>query len=214
LHAAYFGFGTPNDQKYPRGHAWYFDGLPFPTYDPEKARALLREAGYTGQEIPILVEQGKANETEATALQAQLKRIGWNIRLDIVEYATQVERMRKGEYAFKFGGTSLDPDPTSTYARHFICEPDPRIREANNSGYCSPELDALWARAEVETDPARRRELFRQALTRIAEDVPELYIGFTPRFYAFPDYVKGFTTDGQDTFRWWGGGLHYTWLDK
>jgi peptide/nickel transport system substrate-binding protein len=214
LHAAYFGFGTPNDQKYPRGHTWYFDGLPWPTYDPEKARALLREAGYSGQEIPILVEQGKANETEATALQAQLKRVGMNIRLDIVEYATQVERMRKGEYAFKFGGTSLDPDPTSTYARHFICEPDPRIREANNSGYCSAELDALWTRAEVETDPARRRDLFKQALTRLAEDVPELYIGFTPRFYAFPDYVKGFTTDGQDTFRWWGGGLHYTWLDK
>jgi ABC-type transport system substrate-binding protein len=214
LHAAYFGFGAPHDQKYPRGHAWYIEGIPWPAYDPEKARTLLREAGYTGQEIPILLEQGKANEAEATTLQAQLRKIGMNIRLDVVEYATQVERMRKGEYAFKFSGSGMDLDPTSTYSRHIMCEPDQKVREANNTGYCDADMDALLKRAELEADPARRKELFKQVLTKMAEDLPEFVVGFVPRFYIFPDYVKGFTSDGQDSFRWSGGGLHYVWIDK
>jgi hypothetical protein len=28
------------------------------------------------------------------------------------------------------------------------------------------------------------------------------------------DYVKGFTTSGDDIYRWWGGGVNYVWLDK
>jgi peptide/nickel transport system substrate-binding protein len=38
LDAAFYGFGEPVDQKYPRGHVWHFDGVPSPAYDPERAR--------------------------------------------------------------------------------------------------------------------------------------------------------------------------------
>jgi len=41
LEAAYFGFGEPTDQLYPKGHAWYIDGLSSLSHDPDKARALL-----------------------------------------------------------------------------------------------------------------------------------------------------------------------------
>ena len=35
-----------------------------------------------------------------------------------------------------------------------------------------------------------------------------------PRFFPFRKYVKGFSTDDNADYRWWRGGLHYTWLDK
>src|SRR4030095_17235935 len=44
LQAAYFGFGEPSDQVYPKGHKWYFEGVPSPAYDLNKARALLKRS--------------------------------------------------------------------------------------------------------------------------------------------------------------------------
>ena len=42
----------------------------------------------------------------------------------------------------------------------------------------------------------------------------EIYLGYAPRFFSMRDYVKGFTTSGDDIYRWWGGGVNHVWLDK
>jgi hypothetical protein len=48
----------------------------------------------------------------------------------------------------------------------------------------------------------------------MAEDVPQFYIGFTPRFFTFRSYVKNFTIGPEARFRWSGGGVTHTWFDK
>ncbi|HWP56998.1 MAG TPA: ABC transporter substrate-binding protein [Candidatus Acidoferrales bacterium] len=213
LKAAYFGFGEVTDQKYPRGHVWYFDDVSGPAYDPPKARALLRESGYKGETIPITVRQGEDQETEAAVLQAQLKEIGINVKIDLVDFGTYVARQRAGEYAFLFGGTSLDPDPAMAYVQDLTCG-NPRKRTVNIEGYCDREMDALLIKAARELNPKQRRLLFKQVVQRVVDDVPFIPIGYTPRFFALRDYVKGFTTNSEGEFRPWGGGLNYAWLDR
>ena len=68
--------------------------------------------------------------------------------------------------------------------------------------------------AETELDGKKRKELFRQIITKMAEDLPQIYIGFIPRFYTFRDYVKNFSTGADARFRWSDGGVTHTWLDK
>jgi ABC-type transport system substrate-binding protein len=75
-------------------------------------------------------------------------------------------------------------------------------------------MDALLDRAEVELDPARRKALFKDVLTKLWDDVPEVYIGFVPRFFTFRDYVKGFTSEDEGRFVHYEGGVTRTWLDK
>jgi len=75
-------------------------------------------------------------------------------------------------------------------------------------------MDAILKRAETELDNKKRRDLFKEILTKLVQDVPEMWIGFSPRFFAYRDYVRGYTTDDNGSFRWWGGGLNQTWLDK
>ena len=67
---------------------------------------------------------------------------------------------------------------------------------------------------ETEPDPEKRKAVLREALNILAEDVPEIPIGFVPRHFALSEHVKGFSTDSNASFRWWGGGLNYTWLDR
>jgi peptide/nickel transport system substrate-binding protein len=114
LQAAYFGLGRPADQPYPEGHVWHISGLPWPKFDLDRARQLLQEAGYVGQEIPIIAEPS-IQQVEATAIQAQLRKIGMNVRLEVVDLGTKRDRERRGEFTFQPGGGSFDPDPWATY---------------------------------------------------------------------------------------------------
>jgi peptide/nickel transport system substrate-binding protein len=134
LHAAYLGFGESNDQKYPKDHAWYFPGLPWPSYNPEKAKALLKEAGYKGEPIPIITSPESTDQTMALTLHAQLKKMGMNIVLESLEVATYNVRERRGEFAFRFRGGDFYADPWTTYGRDLRCEPDLKRRISNLAG--------------------------------------------------------------------------------
>jgi peptide/nickel transport system substrate-binding protein len=214
LQAAYFGFGQPADQRYPKGHLWFIDNVRGPTYDPERARALLQEAGYKGETIELTVRQGQDQEAEATTIQAQLAKVGMNVKLDLVEAGTYTDKRLSGGYLFLPAGGSNDPDPSPTYGTEYVCPVDLKKRTGNSTGYCDKEMDALIAKLEAELNTERRKDLVRQIVQKVADDIPELPIGFVPRFFAYRDHVKGFTSDSEGRYRWLRGGMHYAWLDK
>ncbi len=213
LEAAYLGFGDPTDQKFPHGHAWYMDDVHVPKFDLAKAKSLLREAGYKGQAIPLMVRQGEDQETEATVLQAQLKKIGMKIKVELMDYGAYSSRLRKGEFSFMFYGGGYDQDPTLAYTADLLCG-NPKKRASNVAGYCDKGMDAMLKKAEVEIDPKKRRALFKQILTKLNDDLPFVPVGYVPRFFTFRDDVKGFLTDSRGGFRPWGSGLNYTWQEK
>ena len=215
LQAAYFGFGEPSDQLYPKGHKWYFEGIPSLAYDVNKARALLKEAGYKGEEIEMLGSMGGTQEVELATVQAQLKKIGMNVKIKMADRGANVQMRRKGQYAFKLSGDpGVNPNPVDLYLPIHVCESDPRNRNQNESGYCDKEIDALLKAAAAEHDENQLRALMRKIVTRLQEDIPTVNIGHTSRFFAVRDYVKGFTTAYDGEFVWGGGGLHQTWLEK
>ena len=214
LNAAYLGFGEPNHQKYPPNHTWHFSGVQWPPYDLEKARTLVKESGYKGEPISIITSPEGSDQIMAQTLQAQLKKIGVNLALDSLEVGAYNVRERKGEFAMRFRGGDFYPDPWTTYGQDLRCEADLKKRNANTSGYCDKEMDALVNNAETELDVNKRKALFRRILTKMSEDVPEIYVGFVPRFFTMRDYVKGFTTDAAGRFMSLHGGLTHAWLDK
>ncbi len=214
LSGAYYGFGEVSDQRYPKGHAWYIEGLPTYNYNPDKAKALLKEAGYAGQPVEILTETSEVTETETAILQAQLKRVGMNVKVKILEPGSYTAAARRGEFEIRPGGGNFEDDPSITYGPQLGCEQDLKKRANNLSGYCDKEMEVLLQRAESELNVEKRRGLFRQIMAKMLEDIPELYMGFVPRFFTMRDQVKNFSTDRDGAFRWWGGGLNYTWLDK
>ncbi len=214
LQAAYFGFGKPGDQRYPKGHVWYIENIQSASYDLNRARALLKEAGYKGETLELTVRQGADQETEAATIQAQLAKVGMNVKLNLVEAGAYTSKRLSGDYAFLPAGGSNDPDPSPTYGPEYVCGVDLKKRTGNSTGYCDKEMDALIARLETELNSERRKEVLRQIVQKVADDLPEMAIGFVPRFFAFRDYVKGFTSDSEGRYRWSRGGLNYAWLDK
>lgn len=214
LHGGFFGMGKPADQRYPGGHKWHITDVPGGSHDLSKATELVKHSGYAGKPIKMVVEQSDQRQAEAIILQSQLKKIGLILKFHVMDRGAYNSLRRKGEFALVFSGGSYDSDPSTTYARHYACEGNLKKRRSNTSGYCNKKVVALFEQLETEPDSAKRRELLRESLVILAEDLPEIYIGFVPRHFALRDYVKGFSTDDNASFRWFGGGLNYTWLDK
>jgi len=212
LQAAYLGLAEVGDQRFPNGHAWHFD-LPSPQYDPNKAKALLKESGYKGETIELMGNRGEVADTEGAVIQAQLRKIGVKVELKILERASALEARRQGKYMFKLAGGSDYPDPQPAY-EEYLCEADKRKRRLNESGYCDKEYDALYQKAVPVVDQEKRRELFKKVVAKLIDDMPIYQIGFTPRFFTFRNHVKGFVTNGAGDFQIWGGGLSHAWVDK
>jgi peptide/nickel transport system substrate-binding protein len=212
MQAAYFGLAEVSDQRFPKGSIWYFD-VPAPKYDLNKARAYLKESGYKGETIELMGNRGEVAEVEGAAIQAQLKKIGVKVEIKILERASALEARRQGKYMFKLAGGSDYPDPLPAY-EEYACEPDPKNRRLNETAYCDKDYDALIKKAEVEVDLEKRKTLFKQVVTKLIDDSPIVPMGFTPRFFTFRDYVKGFATNSSGDFQPFIGGLSRAWIDK
>ena len=213
MQAAYFGLADIADQRFPHGHFWYFKDVAMPQFDPNKAKALLKEAGYKGETLELMGNRGEVADVEGAAIQAQLKRVGVKVELKILERASALDMRRQGKYMFKLAGGSDYPDPLPAYTE-YTCEPDPRKRRMNESGYCDKEYDALLKKAESEVDMEKRKAIFRQVVAKLADDTPLVALGFTPRFFTFREHVKGFVTNAGGDFQPWGAGLSRAWVDK
>jgi ABC-type transport system substrate-binding protein len=212
IDGVYYGLADPIEQQYPKGHEWYIKGVPTFSYDPEKARALLNEAGYKGETFDLLVPPESDDPQVASIIQNQLRKIGMSVNLKVTGVAARETIAQKGAYQMDQRGANFDPDPSVTYDADFKCD---EKRVSNRTGYCDKEVDALLDRARVELDVAKRKELFKQVLTKgFYEDAVYVPIGFMSKPFALRDHVKGFTTNREAKFRWSRGGVHYVWLDK
>jgi peptide/nickel transport system substrate-binding protein len=164
--------------------------LPAYEYDPEKAQALLAEAGFAdGLEVTLDVDG--ANKEIAEAIAAVAAKGGFRINVTVGESSMLVSRFRtKGEpidgqmWLTSWGNGSLDPVG--------IFVPTHRTADrGNSSGYSNPKVDALLDEANVETDRARRAELYAEAEAIVNADLPKVYLWVAQDLYGVSTKVTG-----------------------
>lgn len=136
------------------------------TYDPEKAKALLEEAGI---ETPynlgkILVAEKYANL--ATVIQSDLKAVGLEMEIDTREFNSYIGSLTEGDYTISALEMTLEGD-TQSLEMAFITD---YIGMANNARYSDEEMDELFNQTRSETDLAKREELFNQILTKAQDE--------------------------------------------
>ena len=163
---------------------WVGESESFYSYDPDRARELLAEAGvelpltYTvlisasgsGQMLPVPMNE---------FVQRNLAAVGIEMEIEVIEWNTYIQQLRNG---FVDDNTDLDGaniswlsvDPAN-FIRQFHSESAPPLGW-NITGYSNPELDELLDQARAATDTELRDQYLTEANQVITEDAPWLFI--------------------------------------
>ncbi len=167
----------------PPAFAWAYDKAlqPYP-HDPEKAKALLTEAGAEGAKLTFYVTEGGSGMLDpvamGAAIQADLAKVGLNAKIETYEWNTFLGKVNAGLEGkadmAEMAWMTNDPDTLPYLALRTEATPD---KGGFNSGYYSnPEVDKLLETARRETDRAKRAELYKQMQEIVHEDAPWAFI--------------------------------------
>lgn len=161
-----------------------------PPYDPEGAKALLKEAGV---ETPYAIEMQVSNTPDtlrfAQALQASVADAGFKITILPVEYSTLLDVQSRGDFEMLQLGWSGRVDPHGNMF-NFLSTGGGN----NYSGYNNPEVDRLLKSAAQTNDQAERAELYGQVIKQVQEDNPLIYLYRQRSLTAYTDNVTGIET--------------------
>jgi len=154
------GLGQVPNGMYPSVDWCYDPKLPPLEYNPTKAKQLLQQAGYKGEEVIFQSTQGYlANDKQmAEAIVTMWKDVGINAKLEIIEYSVRAQLQRDKTYKGFYWS-----DPTS-----ISLDPDSMIWRLTGPGASQdylrvPEIDKLMSEAQVTLDQAKRKQLYDQA---------------------------------------------------
>jgi len=169
-------------------------------HNTEKAKKLFQEAGYKGEPIRFLTTKEYAwMYNYALVTKQQLEELGVNVDLQVVDWATLVQRRNNPQmYDIFTTGMSFVPDPTQ----------HPYLRCDWPGWTCDEEIDKRMDVIRKEPDPAKRRAQWEAVQKRFYEYVPAIRYGDIFGFRAMQTYVKGFN-ESMTFYRFYN-----VWLDK
>ena len=145
-------------------------------YNVEKARELMKEAGYeNGFKTSILVFGGEANTQTAEILQAYLKEIGIDLRIDVVEVSAYWDATEKGRHDLFLGSWGVVTGDAD-YGLYAMYHSSAKGGAGNRDFYDNPKVDELLDKAKMTTDPEERKKLYEEIQLLIVDDAPDIML--------------------------------------
>lgn len=179
-------FYTVDGALYPKGYVWHTDAgtAAYGHPDPAKAKALLKKGGYDGKPLRILVsKQYDFHYKMALVAAAYLKAAGFKVDLQVVDWATLVQRR-------------ADPKLWDIFFTHSPFLPEPSL-----NGYMADDSPGWWATPAKDkaveafntaTDPAKRVALWADVQKLFYQEVPLIKIGDFNELSAMSPKLQGF----------------------
>ena len=162
------------------------------TQDIEKAKELLKEAGYPdGFKAKLWTSDNPARRDMAVIIQDQLKQIGIDVTIETLEWGAYLDGTGRGDQEmYLLGWTTVTRDPDYGIAE--LTSTETQGNAGNRSFYSNPKLDKLLKAGKIEMDPEKRRAIYKEAQEIIRKDIPMYMILYPTQAVATQKNIKGF----------------------
>ncbi len=165
------------------------DKAPY-AYDPEKAKALLAEAGYAdGFEFEVTASPNESwGVPIVEAILPMLKKVGITVKPKPVESSTLGEAVTTNNFQAFIWSNLSGPDPLNALRCYYSKTAQ---SACNYTSYASPEFDKLYEAAQQERDPAKQNDLLRQANNIVQDDAPVWFFNYNKAVMAYQPWIHG-----------------------
>ncbi|WP_104750978.1 ABC transporter substrate-binding protein [Helicobacter salomonis] len=197
IKVVYAGYAKKAVNPLPPGMWGYNTSIKSYPYDPEKAKQLLKQAGYPDGFETTLFTAARHNKKGAEFVQAQLAKVGIKVKIEFFEWGAYLKKVAMGEHAIAFSGWMADTgDPDNflytLWSKHAALQSPSQ----NHSFYKSDAYSDLVTRAKEITDEKERTKLYEQAQEIFHKDVPWVPLAYPDEVLPHLASVKGLKATG------------------
>ncbi len=189
---------------------------PDAVHNPERARALLKEAGYevvkdgdgyraTGfPPLEILYNTSEVHKQIAVAIQDMWKRhLGVSATIRNEEWKVMLKNVRDGNFHVVRFGWTADYNHPHTWLDTLLSQ-----SPQNHTGWADKQYDEMLKKAASTADPKESIKLYRAAELRAVEGMAKLPLYFYTKSTLVKPWVKGFTGNGRNVHL-----MKWFWID-
>jgi len=177
-------------------------------YDPDKAKELLANAGWQDTDGDgVLDKEGEPFKVTlstcmgkyykdveiATAVQAQLRKVGVDVKVQVWEWGAYLDHLQAHEQDFHIQGWGASADADEPLRSNFYSG-----KPWNVMGYSNSQVDELLDKGMHEMDLSKRRQYYEEAQRLIIDDAVWITLYNEPKIYAVRGYVKNFHIHPED----------------
>jgi dipeptide transport system substrate-binding protein len=200
IEAIFKGTGTVAKNILPPGVWSAVKDLKDYDYDPEKAKALLQQAGVKpGTEIalwamPVQRPYNPNARRMAEMIQSDWAKVGIKANIVSYEWGEYLKRVRSGEHqAALMGWTTATGDPDNFFGPLYSCTS--AQGGSNSSKWCYQPFEKLITEARAEPDQGKRTALYLQAQQMMHDQMPAVMIAHSTIFEPVRKSVSGYQVD-------------------
>jgi dipeptide transport system substrate-binding protein len=211
IEAVYQGAGQTATNPMPPTQWGYDKNLKDAPYDVDKAKALLKEAGYpdgfdlTLWAMPVQRPYNPNARLMAEMLQSDWAKIGVKVKIGTYEWGEYIRRAHAGEHeAMLIGWTGDYGDPDNWLGVLLGCD---AVNGSNFSKWCYKPYDDLIKQGRSTTNMADRTKAYTQAQEIFKDQVPFTPIAHSTVYQPISKNVVGFKIDPFGPTQFMGVGL-------
>jgi peptide/nickel transport system substrate-binding protein len=183
----YEGTAVAGNQPFPPSSPWFDKDIPVPARDLDKAKALIKEAGFDRVPIELQIPNNPVAMQMMQVIQSMVGEAGFDVSLKSTEFATLLNEQTAGNYQFSRSDWSGRVDPDGNIHQFITCKGG-----INDTKYCNPQVDKLLNEARASTDDAVRKQNYDAAAVILNDDLPIVYLGHQAWIWALRKNVTGF----------------------
>ena len=195
IEGVYEGFGIPAVGPLSPGIFGFNKDVTVVEHDVEKAKELLKEAGYeNGFKTSIWTNDNQQRMDTAILVQQKLKAANIDVEVEVMEFGAYLEKSAAGEHDMYILGWS-NPTGDADYGMYALFHSSQKGNPGNRSFYDNPEVDKLLDEGRREADPAKRFEFYNQVQEHLVEDAPMVFIHHQEYLTGISNKIDGFDID-------------------
>jgi peptide/nickel transport system substrate-binding protein len=213
------GFGIIADQPFPEGDMGYVDDPGFPEYDEAQAKQLVDDYVAGGGEATITLHSTSDPQALARGevIQNMLAAIGIEVRIRTIDQATIINEVLAGNFQAAMWRQHAGGEPDGQFIWWYS---GAGFNPTNLTRVDDEVINEALAQGRVETDPAKRRELYERIPRRFAETVYSIWLSYAEWGIGLAKNVHGVLSaelpdGGGKIFTGIAGGhpVHAMWVD-